>query len=118
MVGVSYVWNLIDRDSGRRLADDWISQQALLPGGFQSQVDGNLFEFPTPWLFERAGTLDFQFRLTNPIMQLDTADPFNPFDWDDHENNGAERNMRVTVRVELHGTKFYSSRDKLLREAV
>jgi len=117
-LGVVFFWNLVDRDSGRKLSEDLISHQVLLPGGFQNQVNGNLFEFATPWLFERAGVLDFQFRLTTPILQPDVSSGIFPFDWDDREDNGTRRNMEVVVRCELHGTKFYDDRDALFREAV
>lgn len=99
-IGLNFFWNLIDRDSERRLADGLISQQALLPGGFQNQVDGNLFEFPVPWLFERAGMLEFQFQPVIPLLEDSTAP------------------QAALVRVEVHGTKFITERDALLREAV
>lgn len=124
MRGVCFFWNLIDRDSGRRMADDTISEQALLPGGYNGQVDGGLFEFPVPWLFERAGMLEFQFQLTTPVLQpaiLPPGSPLlapTPFQWDDTENNGNTRNMEVTVRAELHGTKFVNERDAVLRERI
>lgn len=125
-LGINFFWNLVDGDSQRQLSDGLIPHDVLLPQGFQAQVSGNLFEFGVPWLFERGGRVDFQFRLINPILQLAAADPEFPFvfekgpdvDWDDREQNGTVRNQQVMVRVELHGTKFYSERDRLLREAV
>jgi hypothetical protein len=140
--GINLFWNLIDRDSERRFGDDLLPDKALLPQGYQNEVDGDLFEFDVPWLFERAGRLDFQFRLINPIMQLaPEALPYDPLNngppgtqpgtvaiegngdggivsWDDREDSGASRNQAVKVRVELHGTKHYSERDTLLRESV
>lgn len=98
--GVCYFWNLIDRDSDRRLSDEPVSHMALLPGSIDAGVDGNLFEFPVPWLFERAGMLEFEFRLTTPILQP------------------SGNNQPVLVRAEMHGTKFITERDAILREAV
>lgn len=118
-IGTNFFWNLIDRDSDRRLSTDLIPSHALLPGSYQNEMDGDLFEFPVPWLFERAGSVDFQFQLINPILQLDPSSANFPFiGIDDRENSDTVRNQAVTVRVELHGTKFYSERDQLLREAV
>lgn len=125
-LGINFFWNLVDADSQRRVGDDLIPHDVLLPQGYQSQVSGDLFEFPVPWLFERGGRVDFQFRLINPILQLAASDPETPFldsqnpftAWDDREQDGTIRNQEVLVRVELHGTKFYSERDRLLREAI
>jgi hypothetical protein len=127
-IGINLFWNLIDRDSERRLSDEPISGATLLPQGFQNTMDGDLHEFKVPWLFERAGQVDFQFRLINPILQLAASEgpdavcvlgnaDQNTVRWDDRENNGLLRNQAVRVRVELHGTKFYTPRDALLREA-
>jgi hypothetical protein len=118
LVGVNYFWNLIDGDSGRRYGEDWIPDMALLPQGYQNEVNGNLLEFPVPWLFERAGVLDFQFQLVTPILQLAPSNGTFPFQWDDREEGDTVRNQSVKVRVELHGTKFYTGRDLVLREAV
>jgi len=118
-IGTNFFWNLVDRDSDRRLSNDLISSHILLPGSYQNEMDGDLFEFAVPWLFERAGSVDFQFQLINPILQLDPTSANFPFNGiDDREENNTVRNQSVTVRVELHGTKFYSERDLLLREAV
>ena len=120
ILGTNFFWNLIDRDSERRVADELVSSQVLLPQSSKAACDGALFEFPVPWLFERAGIVEFQFQLINPILQFDSslsnASPVRPFPFDDREVS--LRNQDVTVRVELHGTKFYSERDQLLREAV
>ena len=118
-IGTNFFWNLVDRDSDRRLSNDLIPSHILLPGSYQNEMDGDLFEFAVPWLFERAGSIDFQFQLINPILQLDPTSANFPFNGiDDREDNDTVRNQAVTVRVELHGTKFYSERDLLLREAV
>jgi hypothetical protein len=119
LVGINYFWNIIDRDSERQLSGDFIADTALLHQGYQNQVNGDLMEFDVPWLFERAGIVDFQFRLINPILQLAATSASFPFSGkDDRENNGTVRDQRVIVRVELHGTKHYSERDQVLREAV
>lgn len=130
--GINLFWNLIDRDSERRFSDGLISGRALLPQSYQNMVDGDLFEFETPWLFERGGRVDFQFELINPILQI--APDQNPFStvpaggtfiiegnltgpavaWDDRESG--VRSQDVLVRAELHGTKFYDGLDELRRE--
>ena len=115
-VGATYFWNLVDRDSDRRLSDTMLPHTVLLPGGFENTLDGNLFEFEAPWLFERAGILDFQFRLINPILQMDSAVAGGPAIWDDRENG--VRRASVKVRAELHGVKFLTGRDLVLRDAV
>lgn len=120
LLGINFFWNLIDSDSERRYGDGWLPDVALLPQSYQNGADGDLKEFQgPPWLFERAGIVDFRFRLVNPILQLDPTATVFPFNGkDDREVGGTERDQRVKVRVELHGTKFYSERDRLLREAV
>lgn len=120
--GVNLFWNLIDQSAQRRYADGPISDVALLPPGYHGQNDGGMHAFRVPWLFEREGRVDFQFRLINPILQLDptaTIYPFKKYDdtaLDDRENSQTERNQSVRVRVELHGTKFFSERDLALQE--
>lgn len=120
LLGINFFWNIQDPDSGRMYGDGWLPDVALLPQSYQNGADGDLKEFQGPaWLFERAGLVDFRFRLVNPILQLDPTATIFPFNGkDDRENDGTARDQRVTVRVELHGTKFYSDRDRLLREAV
>lgn len=115
--GVNFFWNMTDSDSGRQLSDDWMPHTTLLPQHYQNLVDGDLSEFEVPWLFERAGVVDFRFRLINPILQLAANASVTPFQGVDDLVAG-ERRMSTIVRAELHGQKFYSSRDLLLREAV
>ncbi len=116
--GTNFFWNFVDEDSQRRLADDLLPSQCLKPQGWQRQADGNIYNFESPWLFERANTVTFRMQMINEVLQLDpTAAVFPVNGVDDRENNGTVRNQTVKVRVELHGTKFYNSRDQLLREA-
>lgn len=125
LFGMNYFWNLVDADSQRRLSNEPISNTVLLPRGYRNQMDGGLMEFDAMMLFERQGRLDFEFRLINPILQLDPSATKFPFitadtaaNIDDRERGGSVRNQEVMVRVELHGTKFYNERDLLFREAV
>lgn len=117
MMGTNLMWNISDPDSDRPLCDDWMPHTTLLPQHYQNLVDGDLSEFEVPWTFERAGVVDFRFRLINPILQLAAAATVFPFNGRSDLINGT-RNMSVLVRAELHGRKFYSNRDLLLREAV
>ena len=124
-VGIDFFWNIIDQDSQRRYSEELISSVALLRQGSMSPVDGNLLKFNTPWLFERAGIVDFQFFPITDVLQLDptstifpivsTAGPGLPID--DREDGGAKRDQSVLVKVELHGTKYYDKWDYIRREA-
>jgi hypothetical protein len=120
--GLNFFWNLTDQDSQRKLSTEPISDIALLNQGFQKQADGGFFYFDTPWLFERLGQVEFSFQLINPILQLDPASASTPMV--DSQNNpiddleSGRRNQSVMVRAELHGTKFFTDRDTLLRESV
>jgi len=117
LMGTNLFWNLSDADSDRPLSDDWMPHTTLLPQHYQNLVDGDLSEFEVPWTFERAGVVDFKFRLINPILQLAAAATAFPFEGRNDLVNGV-RNMSAVVRVALHGRKVYSNRDLLLREAV
>lgn len=116
LYGANFFWNFVDEDSQRRLADDWLPDQCLRPQGYQLQQDGGVYQFRTDWLFERANTVSLRLRMINDIMQLDPTSATFPFLGLNDLENG-QRNQSVKVRVELHGEKFYNSRDELLREA-
>ncbi len=126
-IGINYFWNLIDQDSQRRYSEELISDQALLRQGNTSPVDGNLLKFDTPWLFERAGVVDFKFFPITDVLQLAanaTEFPLvatNPaggnLPINDLEDGGTKRDQSVLVKVELHGTKYYDKWDYIRREA-
>lgn len=115
--GVNLFWNLVDQESQRRFADAPVSDVVLGGQGYQGQADGGMMAFDAPWLFPRGGQLDFQFRLINPILQLDPSATIYPFKkWDgtaidDRENGDTERRQSVRVRVEVHGRKFFNHSD-------
>ncbi len=120
--GINFFWNLVDQDSQRQLSTELISDIALLNQGFQKQADGGFYYFDVPWLFERAGRVDFDFQLITPILQAAAASTIPPF-YDANFNpiddlESGRRNMSVRARVELHGTKFFTERDAVLRENV
>ena len=123
--GVNYFWNIVDRDSDRKYCDDLVSSNALLRQGSMSPVDGNLLKFNTPWLFERAGIIDFEWFPVTDVLQLDptsTSFPLittaNPsINIDDREDGGTKRDQSVLVKVELHGTKYFDKWDYIRREA-
>ena len=130
VLGNNFFWNIIDQDSQRRYSDDWIPSDVLLRQGSTSPVDGNLLRFNTPWLFERAGVIDFQYFPITDVLQLDpTATVFpmistvpgpapgNEVNIDDREQAGTKRDQSVLVKVELHGTKYYDKWDYIRREA-
>lgn len=117
VVGTNLFWNMEDANSGRRICDEWMPHTTLLPQHYQNLVDGDLSEFEVPWLFERESTVNFRFRLINPILQLAAGATVTPFQGRDDLVNGVRR-MSVVARAEVHGVKFYSERDLLLREAV
>jgi len=103
-LGVNFFWNIIDQDSQRRYADDWVSDNALLRQGSASPVDGNILKFNAPWLFERAGTVDFQFLPITDILQLDPTATIFPIittaglPVDDREDNGTKRDHSISSR--------------------
>lgn len=127
--GINYFWNLTDTRSGRRLCDDLVSHLALLPrlppalALFEGPVarygktmrDGGLFEFDTPWLFERDSQLSFAFRPVTPILQFDSSlsgtDAAVGLPYDDRESG--RRNQSVLVQAEIHGHRFQTTQDAL-----
>ena len=129
-LGINFFWNIIDQDSQRKYSDELIPSDVLLRQGSTSPVDGNLLRFNTPWLFERAGVVDFQFFPITDVLQLDASSALFPmistvagpapgFDINinDLEDGGTKRDQSVLVKVELHGTKYYDKWDYIRREA-
>lgn len=125
---LNYFWNLLDPRSGRRLSDNLMSHLMLLPrltpmitlDGFGSQApatarDGGLFQFRTPWLFERDSQLTFVFRPITPILQFDSAlagtDAAVGLPYDDRENG--RRDQSVLVQAEVHGHRFQTAQDAI-----
>ena len=145
-----FFWNIIDEKSGRQYAQDWMPHGALLntrangrsaveyPG--QQDIaavapDSELFDFDTPWLFERDAQVSFLFRPIMDLYQLDAAATINfnpplgpvseffpygrlpedvvppPVLFDDR--NQGKRNQQLTVRVEMHGIRHYDRQDVL-----
>lgn len=109
-LGLNYFWNLVDSKSGARLADDLLSQHALLQRSVEiskttnlyqrpplSYGDGAFFEFDVPMVFERDGQANFMFRPITPFLQK--ADCQNP--------------SSVVVQVELHGYRVNKAQDYL-----
>mgnify|MGYP003327804289 CR=1 FL=1 len=56
--------SVLNKWRGNPEQSELISDQALLRQGNTSPVDGNLLKFDSPWLFERAGIVDFKFFLS------------------------------------------------------
>jgi hypothetical protein len=120
-----YFWNIIDEKSGRQYAQDWLPHGLLMNSRFGASnaltmsSDGDFFEFDAPWLFERDAQVSFLFR---PIMDLyqmaaDQAPAIpggtlRPYPTRDDLNQGT-RNMQATVRVEMHGNRYYGRQDVL-----
>jgi hypothetical protein len=74
---------------------------------------GGRFEFTTPWLFERDAQLTFLFRPITPALQPTATSGYFPFAYDDREQNNTVRNMAITVRAEVHGTRYVDAQDAL-----
>lgn len=130
---MSFLWNLIDTKSGNQFADELLPDLLLLPqspttgtpigtvGVPASAVlplnergtTGGSLEFTTPWLFERDAQLAFLFRPITPVIQPTATSGFFPFAYNDLEQNGTVRNMAITVRAEVHGTRYVDSQDAL-----
>jgi hypothetical protein len=73
--------------------------------------DSELFDFDTPWLFERDAQVSFLFRPIMDLYQIDAAEPTLPYYSDDR--NQGKRNQQLTVRVEMHGVRYYDRQDVL-----
>jgi hypothetical protein len=124
-LGTSFFWSLLDSKSSRKLSDELISSEMLLvresrlPGtSFRQYVapdNGGIFTLDVPWVFERDGQANFQFRPVTPIVQFDSSlsgtSPAVGLTYDDRENG--VRNQSVTVQVELHGYRFLTDQDAM-----
>jgi hypothetical protein len=111
-----FFWNLVDEKSGRQYSESLIPSGALLNTRGQSQLnrvspDSELFEFDAPWLFERDAQLAFHFRPIMDLYQIDAASATLP--WGTADKNQGRRNNQATLRVELHGVRFYDEQDVL-----
>jgi hypothetical protein len=120
---MSFLWNIIDTKSGMQFADEMLPDLMLLPqpptqggepGGYENPgATGGRFEFTTPWLFERDAQLTFLFRPITPVLQPTVTSGYFPFSFDDREQNNTVRNMAITVRAEVHGTRYVDAQDAL-----
>jgi hypothetical protein len=118
MAYLPYVWNIIDEKSGRQYAQDWVPSGVLLGTRGYSQsvvgsspIDSDLFEFDTPWIFERDAQVAFLFRPIMDLYQVAAASATLPYGVDDR--SGGRRFQEATVRVEFHGNRYYTSQDVL-----
>jgi len=118
---MSFLWNIIDTKSGMQFADEMLPDLMLLPqsptqgpvGYSNIGATGGRFEFTTPWLFERDAQLTFLFRPITPALQPTATSGYFPFNYDDREQNNTVRNMAITVRAEIHGTRYVDAQDAL-----
>jgi hypothetical protein len=102
-----YFWNIVDEKSGRQYSQDWLPHGLLMNGSLSAanvlttDSSGELFEFDTPWLFERDAQVSFLFRPIMDLYQLDTqVDIFKP-------------QAQAKVCVEFHGNRYYTRQDVL-----
>ncbi len=124
---VPFLWNIIDHKSGRQYAKDWVPHGELRNprGGNASAAqaaytssDSELFEFDTPWLFERDGQVEFLFRPIMDLFQIAASDAQKPFiNTSNGEGvpdlTGGRRTQQATVHVEFHGNRYYGAQDLL-----
>jgi hypothetical protein len=126
---INFFWNMIDTKGQRLLADAYISQMALTPRSlpvgqnrtfeenqavaYNRVPDGDFFKFPTPWVFERDGQVNFTFRPITPVFQFDSSlsgtDPVVGLPYDDRVNG--VRDQRVRVQIEIHGYRYETDQD-------
>ncbi len=122
----NFYWSMRD-NTGWQLSDNLQSHIMLQPNTVTPLLpidadllwtpinDGGLYEFDTPWAFERDGQCVFQFRPTVPMLQFDSSIAGNdasvglPFD----DRESGVRNQAVTVTVALHGSRFRTDRDAM-----
>ncbi len=121
-----FAWNIIDEKSGRQYAQDWIPSGCLLNtrGNVADTLnfrnnDSELFEFDTPWIFERDAQVAFLFRPLMDLYQIAAADSQKPYyggvtgDTTVDDLTGGRRFEEATVRVEFHGNRYYTDQDVL-----
>lgn len=119
-----FFWNIIDEKSGRQYAQDWMPHGALLNTRGNSTYirvapDSDLFDFDTPWLFERDAQVSFLFRPIMDLYQVDPAAEYPPpfvgpvYPYSFNDLNQGKRNQQLTVRVEMHGVRHYDRQDVL-----
>ncbi len=120
---INYRWNISDPVRGEQYSDKMLPASALLNRRYVyisqgSQLataavlfDGDWFEFDAPWRFDRAGTVQVDWRPVTDIVQFDssisgtTALPNGPgLPYDDRV--GGIRNQGVTVQVEFQGERI------------
>lgn len=107
---MNFFWNLMDSKSGVRLADDLIGQDSLMPRSreavsgdsglnnvLNTYSDGSYFTFDVPFVFERDGQANFQFRPITPFLQRASV----------------TKPQYVVVQVELHGYRFETNQDAM-----
>jgi len=139
-----FFWNIIDEKSGRQYAQDWMPHGALLNTRGNNNFirvapDSELYDFDTPWLFERDAQISFLFRPIMDLYQVDASatyptppgamatltastrsvgardTPILPYESEDR--NQGKRNQQLTVRVEMHGIRHYDRQDVLKQGA-
>lgn len=122
----NFYWTMRD-NTGWQLSDNLMSHVMLQPNTLSLIVptveaerwspvlDGGLYQFDTPWAFERDGQCVFPFRPTTPILQFDSSIAGDAaavgMTFDDRES--LKRNQAVTVTVALHGQRYLTDQDAM-----
>lgn len=115
---IPYFWNIVDEKSGRQYGQDLLPNGALLNTRSNESVDAGvlpdseLFEFDYPWQFERDGQVSFLFRPIMDLYQIASSDAQLPYGNTD-DRSGGRRVLQATVRVEFHGSRYYTTQDVL-----
>lgn len=126
---IPFLWNIVDEKSGRQYAQDLMPHGALLQtrgyssgnsssdlGSKHPNADSELFEFDTPWIFERDAQVSFLFRPLMDLYQIAANDanlPYGSFFDPADDRSGGRRFEQATVRVEFHGNRYYTGQDVL-----
>lgn len=123
---IPYLWNIVDEKSGRQYARDWLPHGVLAnTRGTGSTANGNkptdsdIFEFDTPWIFERDAQVAFLFRPIMDLYQIAAADAQLPYGNNGvvgggtSDLSGGRREEQALVRVEFHGNRYYEDQDVL-----
>lgn len=107
VIPLSYMWGLSDPRSGKRFSSDLMSCFSLLyptkvDAGFrESYMPGSMLKFDAPWVMERDSQFQFAFR---PITNI-------------NQTAGQDLDHQVRVRVEVHGTRYFTDQDMLRKGA-